>query len=223
LSQKGTYLLSDILASSRVLGSAGVGKALLSSLSYLATGPVQNQSMVAGARGANEGKADDSEWVSSSAQVYVDAGKQYLKSAQYDEAIKQFLLARDAATEEESPQVHYYLAYAYSLNGDTREALKQIVGLQPNGADDWASDFVILKAKLLLDSSAFTQEIAWLTQSGNDLSADAQREALYQFLLGVGYRGVGDIANEKAHLSKVVAISRESDLGTAAAELLQNP
>ncbi len=150
-------------------------------------------------------------------------GSRTSKSGQYGEAIEQFLQALDAATEQESPQVRYYLAYAYSLNGDTRAALKYAADLQPSSADEWASDFIILKAKLLVDSNAFAQDIAWLTQSGNDLSGDAQRGAIYQFLLGVGYRGIGDASNEKASLSKVVAISGESDLGRAAAELLQNP
>ena len=174
-------------------------------------------------RGANEGKAEDSEWVTSSAQVFLDAGKQYLQSGQLKEAIEQFLLAFDAATEKESRQVQYYLAYAYSLSGDTRAALKHAAGLQSSSANEWASDFIILKAKLLVDSNAFVQEIAWLTQNGNDLSGDAQRAALYHFLLGVGYRGVGDAANAKASFSKVVAMSGESDLGKAAAQLLQNP
>lgn len=226
LSQKGTYVLQDILACSGALDSAGVRKAILATLSYLATGPARNQGGAGGGargvRGANEGKTEDSEWVTSKAQVFLDAGKQYFKSGQHQEAIEQFLLALDAATEEESPQVQYYLAYAYSLSGDTRAALKHAAGLQPNSADEWAADFIILKAKLLVDTNAFTQEIAWLTQNGNDLSGDAQRAALYNFLLGVGYRGVGDISNEKISLSKVVAISGESDLGSAAIQLLRN-
>jgi tetratricopeptide (TPR) repeat protein len=153
----------------------------------------------------------------------LDSGKEYIRSGQYDLAIQQFDQALDAATHNEAPRVHYYLAYAYSLSGDTREALKQAAGLQPSGADEWASDFIILKAKLLVDSSAFAQAIAWLTQNGNDLSGDAQRAAIYDFLLGVGYRGVGDTSNEKVALSKVTAMSAESDLGKAAAGLLQNP
>ena len=90
--------------------------------------------------------------------------------------------------------MQYNLACAYSLSGDTRAALKHAAGLQPSSADEWASDFIILKAKLLVDSNAFAQEIAWLTQSGNDLSGDAQRAAIYNFLLGRGIsRGWGYI------------------------------
>ncbi len=222
LSRKGTYSLPDILASSRTMRSTGVAKALVATLSSLLMGPAENQS-AAGVRGANEDKAEDSQWVTSSAEVSLDAGEQYLKSGQYAEAIEQFLQARDEATEKELPQIRYNLAYAYCLSGDTRDALKQSTGLQASSADGWAADFVILKAKLLVDTNAFADEIAWLTQGGNDLSGDAQRAALYDFLLGVGYRGVGDTSDEKASLSRVVAISVTSDLGRAAAQLLQTP
>jgi tetratricopeptide (TPR) repeat protein len=223
LSQKGTYLLRDIMAISRALDSAGVWKTLSTKLSILLTGPVHNQTNVAGARAGNESKAEDSEWVTSGAQVFLDTGMQYLKSGQYKEALEQFLQALDEATEKESPLVHYNLALAYSLSGDTRAALKHAAGLQPGSTDEWAPDFIILKAKLLFDSNAFAQEIAWLTQSGNDLSQDAHRAAIYNFLLGVGYHGIGDTSREKASLSKVAAISEESDLAKAAAQLLQNP
>jgi hypothetical protein len=58
---------------------------------------------------------------------------------------------------------------------------------------------------------------------GNNLSGDVQLRTIYEFLLGIGYRGVGDLANAKTNLLRVVATSRENDLGKAATELLQNP
>jgi hypothetical protein len=48
------------------------------------------------------------------------------------------------------------------------------------------------------------------------------RAPLYYFLLGIGYRGIGDVPSEKASFSKVVAISADSDLGKSAAQLLTN-
>ena len=189
----------------------------------LSPGPARNRSGAAGARGAYEGKAKDSEWVTSSAQVFMDASMQYLKSGQYEEAIQEFLQALDAATEKESPQVQYNLACAYSLSGSSRAALKHAAGLRPSSTDELTLDFIILKANLLVDSNAFAQEIAWLTQNGNDLSGEAQWASIYNLLLGVGYRGIGDTSSEKASLSKVGAISGESDLAKPAAQLLQNP
>jgi tetratricopeptide (TPR) repeat protein len=223
LSQKGTYKLPDLLTASHALGSAGAGKALTSMLSSLLSGQTRNQSSALGARGANESKTDDSGWVTSDAQVFLDAGTQYLQSGQYEPAIQQFLQALDAATDKEASLVRYNLALVYDLNGSTREALKYAAELQPSSSAAWAPDFIILKAKLLVETNAFAQETAWLTQSGNDLSGDVQRASIYDFLLGVGYRGTGDTTSEKANLSKVVAISADGELGKAAAQLLKNP
>ena len=221
LSQKGTYNLHAISTSSRALGSAGVGTALIAGLSRLATGPSGNQGAVAGARAENKAKSEDSDWTTSNAQVYLDSGKEYIKSGQYDQAIGQLLPALDSTDESEAAEVHYYLADAYSLKGDTRNALKQAAGLKPGGGDDWAADFIILKAKLLVDTNAFAQEVSWLTQSGNDLSGDAQRAQMYLFLLGIGYAGAGDASNEKESLSRALSIAKESDIGKAASQLLQ--
>jgi len=52
--------------------------------------------------------------------------------------------------------------------------------------------YLDLKAKLLADSNALAQEITRLRQSGNVLSGDAQRAALYSFFFGRGIsRGRG--------------------------------
>jgi tetratricopeptide (TPR) repeat protein len=223
LSRMGTYSVHDLLSASFALNSAGAGKALSASLARLFSGPTQNLSGVLGARGANESKSEDSGWVESGAAVFLEAGKTFVASGQYEKAIEQFRQALDAATVEEQPEVKLDLAYAYSLNGNTREALGQAAGVKPSGSEAWAHEFVMLKAKLLVDTNAFAEDIAWLSQQGNDLSEDAQHAPTYYFLLGVGYRGVRDTSSEKAALSKVIALSPNSDMGKAATWLLQNP
>jgi tetratricopeptide (TPR) repeat protein len=223
LTQKGTYSIRSLLTMQQSLRTAGAGKALSSSLSYILGGGVKNQSSALGARGADKAKSDDSEWAESSAGVFLDSGKTYLQSGQYDKAVEQLLQALDAATDDEEPEIRYYLASAYSLKGDTREALKQAGQLQPGGGSSWSADFVILKAKLLADTNGFAEEVQWLKGNGSDLSQDAQRAPVYFFLLGLGYRGIGDLENEKSSLGKVVAMAKDSDLGSAASQLLQNP
>ena len=223
LSQNGTYNLRDIVPFSRNLKSAGVGKAILDILAYLLNGPAHNQSTVAGVRSANEGRGQDAEWVTSSAGVFLDSGRQYIKAGQYDKAIAQLLRALETATDQESPTVCFYLAFAYSMIGDTRNSLKYAANVQPDGSNERSTDFIILRAKLLIDSNAYAQEVAWLTQAGNDLTGDPQRADAYLLLLGAGYRGVSDISREKQALSQVVSIAAEGDLRNAAASLLRNP
>jgi hypothetical protein len=223
ITQKGTYSVGTLLTMQRSMKTAGVGKALVSSLSYILGGGVKNQSSALGARGADQSKSGDSEWAESSAGVFLDSAKTYLQSAQYDKAVEQLNQALDASTEDEQPEIHYYLASAYSLKGDTREALKQAGMLQPGGGASWSADFVILKAKLLADTNGFAEEVQWLKANGGNLPQDAQRAPVYFFLLGLGYRGTGDLENEKSSLGQVVSIAKDSDLGMAAAQLLQSP
>jgi hypothetical protein len=45
---------------------------------------------------------------------------------------------------------------------------------------------------------------------------------MYFFLLALGYRGNGDTENERKSLSKVIDMQADSDIGTAAQELLKN-
>ena len=129
--------------------------------------------------------------------------------------------ALGAATTQEMPEVRYYLACARSMSGDTRGALKLIEGLDAPAAEDWAFDFAIFKAKLLADTNAYREEIAWLAAWGPALSKDPDRAPVYYFLLALGYRGTGDVRAERQSLSRVVSLDGDGELGNSAARLLR--
>jgi hypothetical protein len=118
------------------------------------------------------------------------------------------------------PEILYYLAYARSMTGDEEEALKLTDDLRLTGAEEWAADFVVLRAKLLLDASSFGEEVRWLLRNRRMVSGDSERAPMYYFLLGLGYRGVGDAGKGKQALSKVVSLNPEGELGKAASRLL---
>ena len=220
LNQEGTYAVRDLLAFRQKLDSPGVGRTLLASLASLFVGPEKNG--VAGTRGANQGENTDANLMETSAEDDIEQARDYLQSGKYEEAIKGLTQALGEATEEEVPTIHYYLAYAYSLSGDTPHAATQMASAKPGIGDAWAGDYVLLQAKLYLDSFAFAQAVQWLTQPGNDLSHDTQRESLYYFLLGLGYQGFGDKAKATESFSKVVSLAPDSELGKSATGLMQN-
>jgi hypothetical protein len=223
LTQPGTYSLQKLLSMGQKAGSAGLGKALSNSFAYLLNGRAQNQGATAGARAADESKSGDSDWVETGAQEGIQQARDYIQSAKYEEAIKKLTQTLDEAEPEESPEIHYYLAYSYAMSGDTPNAVRQLAAAKPGSGAAWAADYTLLRARLLLDTFAFPQAVDLLTQPSNDLSGDARRAPLYCFLLGVAYRGIGDTASEKTSLLKVVALAKESDLGKSAAQLLENP
>lgn len=219
LIRPGIYKVRDIARIRRLLSSPEITSALTGSLMYLLFGPAKRGATALGTRGAEENKFENEGWTESGAEVFLTAGKEYVKRGKYQKAIEQFNKALASATDQEAPRVHFYLGYASSLNGDVREAWKHASSLKSSTSDPWASDFILLRAKLLEDVSAYSEAVGWLRQ--NDLSQDRQRAPLYYFLLGLGYRAADDSENATQVLSKVVAIAGESDLGKAADELLK--
>ena len=219
LSQGGTYPLNRLVADSREMSSAGVGKALASRLTALFGAPAVESSTM----GVRAKKAEDNggiSWVTSDSQVYVDSGKAYMKSGDYKKAIDELKQALDYATDAEMPEIHYYLGYAYSLAGNTHDALKQLVDLQPTDLESGRGDLVILKGKLLLDTSAYQKDVQWLSAHGDLVKSDPQRGQAYYLLLGLSYNGAGDRSNAKEYLQEAVSVAPDSDLGKTANELL---
>ena len=97
----GTYVVQDVMAARRAMSSPGVGAALGQSLRNLAFGPTERQSTATGVRGANQSKQDTDEWMESSAEVFLAAGKEYIKRGKYDKAIEQFKEALESASKQE--------------------------------------------------------------------------------------------------------------------------
>ena len=151
---------------------------------------------------------------------HLESGKALIATQQYERAIDELTQALDAAAGEEAAEVRSYLAYAHSMTGDTSAALEVTDGLQPGGSEEWAKDLEILRAKLLLDASAFAEELAWLSRYSHVLSGDPERAPMYYFLTALGHRGKGDIGGEKRNLSKVVSLGPDTELGKTAARML---
>jgi tetratricopeptide (TPR) repeat protein len=150
----------------------------------------------------------------------MEAGKELLVEGNYAAAISQFLQATTVSEGSDADDAKFYLASAYALNGDARNALVSLAALSPTGEEEWAKDYPLLKAKLLEDTFAFSLAVDVLLKQGSDLAADSARAPTWLFLLALGYKGTGDLAREKACLDKVVSLAPESELSAAAARLL---
>jgi tetratricopeptide (TPR) repeat protein len=223
ISQPGRYSIHELFAANRKLEASSANAAIAGVLRNLVTTHTAKQSTAMGARAANEGTQQQDNWVYSTAQVSLEDGKEFIESGEYTKAIERFHKALNEASAGEAPEIKYYLAYAYSLDGNTRDSFKQLSEVQPAGGEEWASDYALLKAKLLLDTNAFNPAITLLTGQGEVLQQDEQRAAMYFFLLALGYRGIGDTENEKTSLTKVISMPSDSNVAYAASELLKTP
>lgn len=219
ISQPGTYALRTLITQTRLMKSAGVGSVLSAKLAAFFSSPAPKSSTL----GVRAAKAEDNSgmsWVTSDAGVYIDTAKQYIETHEYQKAIDQLKQAVESASTDELPEARYYLGYAYSLAGETREALNQIKGLKPADVASHEADLVVLKGKLLLDTNAFGQDVLWLTSNAAVIGSDSDRAPAYYLLLGLSYHGAGDNANARRNLQKVISLAGSTDLGRTAADLL---
>jgi hypothetical protein len=115
------------------------------------------------------------------------------------------------------------LAGTYARDGDARSALGSLAAIAPTGAEPWANDYVLLKARLLEDAFAFSPAIDLLLAHGAQLASDQSRAQTWLFLLALGYKGTGDAVREQACLDKVISMEPETGLAAAAALLQANP
>jgi tetratricopeptide (TPR) repeat protein len=223
LTQKGTYVIADLLAVRKRVDAAGSGRSVITSIALLLAGASKDQSTVLGARGNDQSGSDDSGWVESSVQDTLQQANDLIRLARYEEALSKLAQASDEAVGDEAAQVNYYRACAYSQKGDARNASKCITAAVPASGASWAADYLLLRARILVDTFAYAQAIDCLASSRETIGRDAQRAPLYFYLLGLAFRGAGDTAGSRESLQQVIAISGGSDLGKSATALLQEP
>ena len=222
LTQPGTYGVKRILSASMSLQSTGAAKALATKLSKLVLEPGRKESSAGGARMEVIDRGQIAALMDDDAEALLIAGRDCIGSGELDKAIAQLTKAVDSAAGGRLAEARFYLAEAFSLNGDTRNALAQLTAVQPDELADWFPDYVLLRGKVLIDASAFDQAMKWLVDSSADVEQDFARMPTYFFLLALAYGGTGDEENEKQCLARVVAASKDSELGTAAARLMQD-
>jgi hypothetical protein len=219
LSQPGTYPVRSVLAAALSLRSAGAGKALTAMMSRMVSGSPSKQGTAGGVR-AEQIEAPAFEYETGEVSVLLREAKDFIASGRFDSAIERLEKAVAEADGTEIAEARYCLAQAYSMKGDTRNALAQAAGVHPLDSDPWRPDFVLLKGRVLFDASAFDQAVQWLLANGQAVATDGQRTQTYFFLLGLAYGGTGDLGKEKQCLARVISASADDELGQAAAKLV---
>ncbi len=221
LTQPGTYSVRSLLSASRDLDSSGVGKLLARKVTTFLSGPAISRSDVAGIRGERAPERPGIRWEVDDAATYLEAGKRAIEERDYDRALLEFRSAREYADASQAADVAFYLAYSHSLKGDLREALRSLSDTRPDPDSETSGGLVLLKGQLLVETYAFRQAVDWLSDNASRLGESIPDRQLYFMLMAVGYRGLGDSGRSKENLTKVIDLGASTDIGAAAAELLQ--
>jgi hypothetical protein len=230
LSRPGTYIIRKLLAARASLRAAGAAQALAVAFSRVLHGSEERLDEAGGVRAEQMPPGEGFDFGStrtpgsamredSVGQEYIDSGKRYIASGEYQDAIDTLLAAVGRISPGDTREARFYLATAYSLSGDMRLALRMIPGDAPERTEEWAPDLILLRAKLLEDTFAFTEATELLVKQGASLAADEARAPTYFFLLALAYRGNGDAVRQNLCLDKVVSLAAESELGATAAKL----
>jgi tetratricopeptide (TPR) repeat protein len=219
LTRPGSYAIKQVIAA-RMGYRTGSGSILTGVLRILAVNRDGRRSAVLGARAGDTG-SDADPWADSTADVFLEAGREYAKAGTYEKALEQFDQASESATDRELPEIQFWRSYVLSQLGRTAEAWKAADRLKPSDTDGWAADFVLLRARLLVDSSAYSEAVDWLRGPGKGVSQDPALGPLHSFLLGLALTGEGRRDEARALFEKLAGSSGE-DLGTAAETVLRS-
>jgi len=203
----GTWSFQGFVTVSPELDAAGISRTVAEAFRSLFQAPV-----ALAASGSPTPPVDAGSSHLARARALIVSGDASGARVQLEEALEE-------ASYDDLPQLRFTLASALALGGDFEEALHQLSLVTPRRGDPWAPDFVILKSALLLDSSAYSDELAWLDQWAATLQNDRQRAPLYHFLRALGDRGVRNTTAEKGELALVQAPPGTA-LGATAVSLL---
>lgn len=219
LTKPGTYAISELIEATNRQKSVGLASLIGGKIKTILEEPKQTQTAVMGVRGAKS--EDELEWMSGDTAELLITGKDHLTNGEFVDAIEVLEEAYDFADETEEPEVLFYLSYANALNGDLREALTNLSDVEPDSSEEFFADLIVLKGQLLAQTFAYKEALSWISAYATDFRND---DATYQTLLllqGISYQGLDDVQNAKDVLNKAVEVNSSSDIGKAAAGVLQ--
>jgi tetratricopeptide (TPR) repeat protein len=221
VSQPGTYLVSDLVNSSKKVASWKLSSVVGGKIKGAITGGEKSGTAVMGVRGAAAGEPASVEWIESSgAEEAIAQGKALMDSGRYEEALKTFQKALGEAYAGEEGTLLYYQAEVYSLQGRTALALRTLnrVNVQPQ--ESLYSDMVLLKGRLLLESLAFNDALE-LFDAQLRLNPEGDFAQALLIMSSYSYRGLGLTGGAREALEKAQAMNASSELGKEAATLLK--
>lgn len=220
ISQPGDYSIQRLVSAAHAIDGSGARSVLAAVLSNLVRNDDPRMNTVMGVRSLNGEGAPTSD--SEGVRKLLDAGRGKLKAGDIAAAIAEFQQAVQKATYADIPLARYFLGSAFALAGRTQAALVELSDIRDSRDAPWWADYALLKAKLLIDTSAYSVAAQWLVSQGPRITEDPNRATIYYFLLGVAYRGTGEIDKARVNLIAVIG-GGDSGLATAAQHLLERP
>ena len=184
----GVFALSG-LAAGAASGSSGVAGSIAQKLQTLVTEKPKS-SAAGGVRGAEQGTGnvtwvDENDETRAQAQALLDKKDWKGASSVLQDAIK------NAGSDTDVSEFGYMLAVAYDGAGQTAKAYRALAKVNADPSAAWYARYVILKAKVLVDSQSFADALGVLTPFISAYPTGEATQVAY-LLSGISQKGLGN-------------------------------
>ncbi|HTZ51224.1 MAG TPA: hypothetical protein VMF68_06180 [Spirochaetia bacterium] len=184
----GVFALAG-LAAGAASGASGVAGSIAQKLQTLVTEKPKS-SAAGGVRGAEQGTGnvtwvDENDETRAQAQALLDKKDWKGASSVLQDAIK------NAGSDTDVSEFGYMLAVAYDGAGQTAKAYRALAKVNADPSAAWYARYVILKAKVLVDSQSFADALGVLTPFISAYPTGEATQVAY-LLSGISQKGLGN-------------------------------
>lgn len=223
LTRPGIYRIEDLVASRQNMNSSGLGSLVSGKVATMFGERASSPDTVGGVRASEAVEAPSIDWMTSEAADMISQARDMIEEGSFADAMDMLDEAYDfAADEYEEYEIAFYRGYIHTVNGKAGKALAAFTEITPTSDLSYYDDLYLLKGKLLIDSFAFGEAVAWFDKytpgygSGKDVST---RQSIY-LLHGVAAKEEGLTSRANALLQKAIDLDPGSGIAGAASSLM---
>ena len=221
ISEDGTYLIKDLMGTSKEVASWGIGSLVSHKIkTALASTRGSEQSAVMGVRGSITSETQIDWMEEDEADEFLGQGKELFAAERYAEAVEIFKQGLEVADFEKEDLFLYYIAQSYTLMGEKALAIKTLSDTVFDHRSAMYTDLVLLKGSLLIESLAFQKALEIFTSHLQHYPEGGTAQAIL-ILSSFCYRGLKDLDLAKDSLQKAAAINPESELAREAKRMIR--
>jgi len=216
-SKPGTYQLKSAVKQKEAQQVGGLSS-VFNRVAKIGRSGEQGQSQAMGVRGAEAGDNFELTWVEEDTQSFEKAKSAYDRQ-DYSAAVDIFENEVDPMLLSDESAYWYYLASSY-LNMDKKGPALQIA--LSHEADEYSRvypEFVLLKGRLYMESSDFSEAAVQFKEYIDRVSSPAQLQ-LGHFLYGFSQQQNGNESESRKALNEAVRINADSEITSLAEQFL---
>ena len=215
ISNPGTYRISDLNSTFQQRESqTGMWSFLKHSVKGMIHGQSKQETSVLGARASEAAKEEVFEWMDEDEEILKQA-QSLLKEEKYTEAINLLEEAIDFVADERLVDFKYHIGYAYSVLGESGQALKILTEVSLDSLNPLFEEWVFLTGELLVRSFSYNQALS-LFEPYIAAYPEGFNIQPVLFLAGICSGELGNTAVQKNYWKRAVDVDPVSDWGKLA-------